>query len=143
MRFPALGEFVQYLESVGELKRISATVDPYLEVTEIAVRAMHEKKPALLFENIKGSKYPLAMNVYASERRIELALGRHPQIIGEELISFLDQMVPPKPSSIWKNRAFVRRFLKAKTRAVSSGTPHGPVSGTWGDFQRFCAGVFA
>ena len=122
MRFPALGEFVQYLESVGELKRISATVDPYLEVTEIAVRAMHEKKPALLFENIKGSKYPLAMNVYASERRIELALGRHPQIIGEELISFLDQMVPPKPSSIWKNRAFVRRFLKAKTRAVSSGT---------------------
>jgi len=53
MRFPALGEFVQYLESIGELTRISATVDPYLEVTEIATRALHEKKPALLFEMFK------------------------------------------------------------------------------------------
>jgi 4-hydroxy-3-polyprenylbenzoate decarboxylase len=121
MRFPALGEFVQYLESIGELKRVSATVDPYLEVTEIAARALREKKPALLFENVQGSKYPLAINVYASERRIELALGRHPQHIGEELISFFDQIVPPKPSALWKNRAFVRRLLKAKTRAVSSG----------------------
>lgn len=121
MRFPALGEFVQYLESIGELKRISAAVDPYLEVTEIAVRALREKKPALLFENVKGSKYPLAINVYASERRIELALGRHPQRISKELITFFDQMMPPKPSALWKNRAFVRRLLKAKTRAVSSG----------------------
>ena len=46
MKFPALGEFVQYLESIGELKRISATVDPYLEVTEIATRALRKKKPA-------------------------------------------------------------------------------------------------
>ena len=116
MRFPALGEFVQYLESIGELKRISAKVDPYLEVTEIATRALRENKPALLFENVQGSKYPLAMNVYASERRIELALGRHPQHIGEEFISFFDQMMPPKPSALWKNRAFVRRLLKAKAR---------------------------
>ena len=79
MRFPALGEFVQYLESIGELKRISAAVDPYLEVTEIATRAMRENKLALLFENVKGSKYPLAINIYASERRIELALGKHPR----------------------------------------------------------------
>jgi 4-hydroxybenzoate decarboxylase subunit C len=121
MRFPALGEFVRYLESIGELKRVRVKVDPYLEVTEIAARALREKKPALLFENVQGSKYPLAINVYASERRIELALGRHPQFIGEELISFFDQIVPPKPSSLWKNRAFIRRLLKAKTRAVSSG----------------------
>ncbi|MGD1045769.1 MAG: UbiD family decarboxylase [Bacteroidota bacterium] len=121
MRFPALGEFVQYLESVGELKRISVKVDPYLEVTEIATRALRENKPALLFENVKGSKYPLAINVYASERRIELALGRHPEQIGEELISFFDQMMPPKPSALWKHRAFVRRLMNARTRRVSSG----------------------
>jgi UbiD family decarboxylase len=121
MRFPALGEFVQYLESLGELKRISAKVDPYLEVTEIATRALREKKPALLFEHVKGSEYPLAINVYASERRIALALGRHPQQIGEELISFFEQMMPPKPSALWKNRTFLRRLLKAKPRNVSSG----------------------
>jgi 4-hydroxybenzoate decarboxylase subunit C len=121
MRFPALGEYIHYLESIGELKRVSASVDPFLEVTEIATRALREKKPALLFENVKGSKYPLAINVYASERRIELALGRHPQHIGEELISFFEQVIPPKPSTLWKHRTLVRRFLKAKPRNVSSG----------------------
>jgi 4-hydroxy-3-polyprenylbenzoate decarboxylase len=120
MRFPALGEYVQYLESIGELKRISAQVDPYLEVTEIATRALREHKPALLFEHVQGSKYPLAINVFASERRIELALGRHPQHIGEELISFFEHMMPPTPSALWKNRSFVRRLLKAKARSVSS-----------------------
>lgn len=44
MRFPALGEFVQYLESIGELKHIRTEVDSYLEVTEIASRALREKK---------------------------------------------------------------------------------------------------
>jgi UbiD family decarboxylase len=121
MKFPALREFIQYLEPMGELKRISSTVDPYLEVTEIAARALREKQPALLFENVKGSKYPLAINVYASERRIELALGRHPQRIGEELISYFEQLMPPKPSVLWRNRAFIRRLLRAKPRNVSSG----------------------
>jgi 4-hydroxy-3-polyprenylbenzoate decarboxylase len=122
MRFPALGEFVQYLESIGELKRIRTEVDSHLEVTEIAVRALRENKPAMLFENIKGSKYPLAINIYASDRRIELALGRHPQAIGDELITFFEQMIPPKPSLLWKNRSFVRRLLKARPRTVLFGS---------------------
>ena len=121
MRFPALGEFVQHLESIGELKRIHTEVDSHLEVTEIAARALREKKPAMLFTNIKGSKYPLAINIYASDRRIELALGRHPQAIGDELIEFFEQMIPPKPSLLWKNRSFVRRLLKARSRTVLSG----------------------
>jgi UbiD family decarboxylases len=122
MRFPALGEFVHYLESIGELKRICTEVDSHLEVTEIAARALREKKPAMLFENIKGSKYPLAINVYASDRRIELALGRHPQAIGDELMSFFEQMIPPQPMLLWKNRSFVRRLLKARPSTVLFGS---------------------
>jgi 4-hydroxybenzoate decarboxylase subunit C len=121
MRFPALREFLLYLESIGELKRITAEVDPFLEVTEIATRALREHKPALLFENVKGSRFPLAINVYASEKRIELALGKHPQQIGEELIGFAEQMMPPKFSSVWNNRAMVQRFIKSKAQTVSSG----------------------
>jgi 4-hydroxybenzoate decarboxylase subunit C len=121
MRFPALREFLSYLESIGELKRITAEVDPFLEVTELATRALREHKPALLFENVKGSRFPLAINVYASEKRIELALGKHPQQIGEELIGFAEQMMPPKLSSVWNNRAMVQRFITSKERTVSSG----------------------
>ncbi len=52
------------------------------------MRALREGRQALLFENVKGARFPLAINVYASERRIELALGRHPVQIGEELVRF-------------------------------------------------------
>jgi 4-hydroxybenzoate decarboxylase subunit C len=121
MRFPALGEFVQYLESVGELKRIRVEVDSQLELTEIATRALREHKPAMLFENVKGSRFPIAINVYASEQRIAMALGRHPQHIGEELVAAFDQIIPPKLSVIWKNRSLIKRLLKAKAHLVVSG----------------------
>ena len=42
--------------------------------------------------------------------------------IGEELVSFFEQMMPPKPSALWKNRAIVKNLLRAKPRNVSSGT---------------------
>ncbi len=121
MKFPALREFIEYLESIGELKRVHKEVDPYLEVTEIAVRALREKKPALLFENVKGSRFPLAINVYASDKRIELALGRHPQAIGNEMISFFEKMITPKPSLLWKSRSIIRRLLKVRLGAALIG----------------------
>ncbi|RPH32602.1 3-octaprenyl-4-hydroxybenzoate decarboxylase, partial [bacterium] len=45
--FQTFGDFARYLESIGELHRVSLEVDPHLEVTEIATRAIREKKPAL------------------------------------------------------------------------------------------------
>lgn len=119
MIFPALGEFVRYLESNGELQRIKVEVDPRLEVTEIATRALIEGKPALLFEKVKGSRYPLVINALASERRIELALGRHPEQIGEELISFFEGAIPPKLGMLWENRSMVKRLLGSRTRMIT------------------------
>lgn len=121
MNFPALGEFVQYLESLGELKRIRLEVDPQLEVTEIATRALKEQRPAILFERVKGSRYPLAINLFGSDRRIELALGRHPEQIGEELIGFAERVVPPSAGMLWKNQGLIRRFLAARPKRVRSG----------------------
>ncbi len=121
MKFPALGEFLNYLESIGELHRVSVEVDPYLEMTEIAVRALKESRPALLFENVKGSRYPVAANAFASERRIELALGKHPEQLGEELISFLEQLFPPKPRVFFEHKSVVKRFLRARAKNVASG----------------------
>ncbi len=68
-------EFIKKLESEGELKRISAEVDPVLEVTEIADRMSKTNGPALLFENIKGASFPVMINAFGSFRRMEMALG--------------------------------------------------------------------
>ena len=121
MTFPALGEFVRYLESIGELHRVSIEVDPRLEMTEIAVRGLKEKKPAVLFENAKGSRFPVAMNVLASERRVELALGRHPEQIGEELVKFFERIIPPTPAVLFRERSMVKRLIGARPKRVSKG----------------------
>ncbi|MEJ6652448.1 MAG: UbiD family decarboxylase, partial [OM182 bacterium] len=51
MAFKDLRDFIDLLESKGELKRISMEVDPVLEITEISDRTLRAGGPALLFEN--------------------------------------------------------------------------------------------
>lgn len=46
--------FLEALAVRGELKKIAEPVSPYLEITEIADRAMKSNGPALLFENVVG-----------------------------------------------------------------------------------------
>lgn len=118
MAFATYADFIRYLEKVGELHRVKTDVDPCLEITEIAQRALREKKPALLFENVKGSKYPLVINAMASDHRCELALGKHPQQLGEELLRFLEDLFPPSLSSFSRHTSLIRRFMSASTRSA-------------------------
>jgi 4-hydroxy-3-polyprenylbenzoate decarboxylase len=74
LAYEDLREFIQALETAGELKRISVEVDPILEITEIADRVSKRGGPALLFENVKGSHLPLLINAFGSTRRMALAL---------------------------------------------------------------------
>ena len=62
------------LEREGELVRVTAEVDPDLEITEIVDRIVKAGGPALLFENPKGSSHPL-INQFGTERRMCLAFG--------------------------------------------------------------------
>lgn len=129
MNFRSLREFVQYLETIGELKRVRVEVDPVLEITEIASRALKEGMPALLFENVKGSQYPLVINTLASEHRIELALGKHPDQLGEELIKFVDSLIPPMPRAIVSQRSMLGRVLASRPRRVRQALSQEVVEG--------------
>ena len=51
----------------GELQRISVEVDPVLEITEFADRAVKQGGPALLFEKPKGYTIPVLINSFASD----------------------------------------------------------------------------
>ena len=75
MAYDSTTEFVTALEAAGELKRISAEVDPILEITEIADRSVKRGGPALLFESVKGHNIPLLINALGSEKRMCMALG--------------------------------------------------------------------
>ncbi|MGA9117306.1 MAG: UbiD family decarboxylase [Bacteroidota bacterium] len=118
MHIRTLGDFARFLESVGELRRVPFEVDPYLEVTEVARRAIREKKPALWFERVKGARYPLVVNTLAGGFRCELALGRHPEEVGEELVRFAEDLLPPRASALTGHRSVLWRLVRAAPRRV-------------------------
>ncbi|MFN2448251.1 MAG: menaquinone biosynthesis decarboxylase [Candidatus Baltobacteraceae bacterium] len=74
MAFDSLRAFVDALDRAGELHRIDAPVDPYLEVSEITGRVVKAGGPALLFSNVRGSAFPVLTNQFGSQRRMALAL---------------------------------------------------------------------
>src|ERR671935_1581824 len=91
-----LREWIRLLEREGELVRISAEVDPRLEITEITDRVVKSGGPALLFEHPKGSEHPLLINQFGTERRMCLAFGaRTLDEVGEKVGSVLE-MQPPQ-----------------------------------------------
>lgn len=117
----ALREYLALLERHGELHRTAVAVDPSLELTQIAIRALREGKPALLVERPERSDIPLVINHFSSAARIELALGRPPDQIGAELIGFLERVFPPTFHALLENRRMIRKFLRGRTRSVPSG----------------------
>ena len=74
MAYRDLRAFLARLEKEGELRRISAEVDPVLEITEVTDRVVKAGGPALLFERPKGSAFPVVTNLVGTERRMNLAL---------------------------------------------------------------------
>ena len=62
MGYQSLAEAVADLEKHGHLVRITEEVDPHLEMAAIHLRVYEKGGPALLFENIKGSKFPALSN---------------------------------------------------------------------------------
>ncbi len=97
-----LREFIRLLEQRGQLRRIQALVDPDLEMAEIANRMLQQGGPALLFETVKGSPYPVVINLMGTVERICWAMNRSRpeelEALGQKL-SLLQQPKPPKKLS--------------------------------------------
>jgi len=66
MRYSSLEECLIDLEKNGHLVRIKEEVDPCLEMAAIHLRVHEGKGPALLFENIKGTQYRAASNIFGT-----------------------------------------------------------------------------
>jgi 4-hydroxy-3-polyprenylbenzoate decarboxylase len=69
MGYKSLAECVSDLEKHGHLVRIKEEVDPYLEMAAIHLRVFESEGPALLFEKVKGSKFPAVSNLFGTLER--------------------------------------------------------------------------
>jgi len=131
---PAL---VADLGRIGELVRISAPVSPVLEIAEIADRVSkspapsrpsasarrndprfhHLGGPALLFEQVQGSDFPVLINAFGSYARMEHALGcdrftqpGQPDGFDAVAARIAELVKPEPPRSIAEAVAALKRF---------------------------------
>lgn len=69
MSYRSMEECVKDLEKHGHLIRIREEVDPNLEMAAIHLKVYEAGGPALLFENVKGSKYSAVSNLFGTIER--------------------------------------------------------------------------
>ena len=99
MKYNDLRDFIQHLEAIGQLKRITYEADPHLEITEICDRTLKAGGPALLFEKPKGYDVPLLGNLFGTPERVALGMGQDSVAALREigrLLAFLKEPEPPK-----------------------------------------------
>ena len=124
-----LREYLAVLESRGQLHRVAAEVDARYEIGEIAQRQMRAGGgPALLFENVKGSDFPLAINLNATAERLRLGLGADPGELGSKLAALAQAMQPPSLKALWRHREALGRGLAMRVRHVRSSAVQDVVS---------------
>ncbi|HWY36604.1 MAG TPA: menaquinone biosynthesis decarboxylase [Nitrosopumilaceae archaeon] len=95
MAIEDLGEFVEKLEKVGELRRIKTQVDANLEIAEILRRTMYSNGPALYFENVKNYDMPVLGNAFGSLKRLEIGLETDDFTqIGQRIVDMTKMEIP-------------------------------------------------
>jgi len=102
MALDNLRAFIGAIDAAGELVRVDRPVAVDRAITEIADRCMKAPHggPALLFQHptlLAGgaSRYPLAVNLFGSERRMALALGVDClDEVGDRIAALLNLKVP-------------------------------------------------
>lgn len=123
MRYNNLGEFIQALKNCGELETVSRPVSAVLEISRLT--DAQSKSPgggkALFFEKVRDSRFPVATNLFGSDRRICMALGvKDLEQLGDRIREIV-HMSPPKDLrdmlGMLTTAFSVSRFFPRKSRA--------------------------
>ena len=69
MAYKSTADCIRDLEKTGQVVRIKQEVNPELDMAELTRRVFKAGGPALLFENIKGSPFQAASNIYGTIER--------------------------------------------------------------------------
>ncbi|WP_455198214.1 UbiD family decarboxylase, partial [Kaarinaea lacus] len=124
MKYKDLRDFIDQLENRGLLKRVDQEVDPYLEITEICDRTLRAGGPALLFENVKDSNFPVLGNLFGTPERVALGMGEDKvEALREvgKLLAFLKEPDPPKGmKDAWEKLPVFKQVLNMAPKVVGS-----------------------
>lgn len=111
MAYSTLEQCLLHLEKNGELIRVTEQVDPYLEMAAIHLRVFEAAGPALLFENVKGSKFRAASNIFGTLNRSKFIFNDSLATV-QQLIAFKNDPIKALKSP-FKNAGTALAALKA------------------------------
>jgi len=123
MKWNSLRHFVDFLKDKKEIVFISEEVDPELEIAEIADRVMKAEGPALYFEKVKGSQFPLVINLYGSKRRMSWSLGV--EDLEEHSKHLKGLLTTQPPQSFWDKLKMLPKLAEV-AKAIPKSTSKAP-----------------
>lgn len=121
MTLSSLRECVDFLEKEGELIRIDDAMDPDLEMAEVHNRVFAAGGPAILFQNVKGSRFPALSNLFGTYERAVKIL--EPQL---EMVTRLIRL-KSDPSLLFRDPVSSVKSLFNARHALPRKKKRGPV----------------
>lgn len=124
MKYVDLRDFIKQLTLLNEIKSISESISPDLEMTIISDKVLRAKGPALLFNNPEGYTSPVLTNLFGTTKRVALAMGRdNPTQLREigQLLAYLKAPEPPKGfKDAFGKLPLLKQILQMSPKIVST-----------------------
>jgi UbiD family decarboxylase len=81
-----------------ELVIVSRPIDPVHEITAFVVKLEREarRRPVLVFENVRGTRFPVLTNLHASRARLALAINASPEATLPTYLSAMERPIAPR-----------------------------------------------
>lgn len=115
-----LREFLEVLRVNNQLLTINTPVDPYLEIAEIHRRVIAKGGPALLFTQVKNSRFPVVTNLFGTALRLELAFGKRPVNFVQGLVNLVERSLPPGLDTFWQARSLLAQGFKIGLKSAKN-----------------------
>src|SRR5437588_8782187 len=82
----------------GDFEIVSKPVDPRFEITALVIKLEREgkRRPVLLFENVKGTRFPVLTNLHASRPRLAAAMNAAPEATQATYLRAMEKPLIPK-----------------------------------------------
>jgi len=90
-----LKDFIEYLKENGELLTLSTPLSQKFEISTILSYVGKKEAPAILFEKVKGHKFPVVGNLLGTKRRLSIALGVDQEHLLEDALPKLENRLLP------------------------------------------------
>src|SRR5436305_3456896 len=119
--FPDLRAFLDRLRRDGDLVTVEAPVAAHRGAAAIHRRVIAAGGPALLFTHVRDRDFPLATNLFGTQRRAEMAFGARPLKLIRRLVHLAESLLPPTPGKLWGVGDLPREALRIGSSRRGSG----------------------